>query len=85
MLGKVSLLILLPLLALALPVKVDAQATNCLQGYVWREASSQDFVCVTPQSRALTKQENTLALSRREPGPRNGLYYAKPRYLARSG
>lgn len=38
----------------------------CLSGYVWREAGANDAVCVTPESRALSAQENAVAASRRD-------------------
>jgi hypothetical protein len=40
---------------------------QCIQGYVWREASAQDFVCVPVQTRTETRQENALAAERRSP------------------
>ena len=36
----------------------------CASGYVWREARSSDHVCVTPESRALVRQENSKARQR---------------------
>lgn len=42
-----------------------AQAPKCADGKVWREAGPKDFVCVTPQSRALVRKENALAQERR--------------------
>jgi hypothetical protein len=39
----------------------------CLQGYVWREARSNDKVCVPPASRSQAASDNQLALARREP------------------
>ena len=41
---------------------------RCLRGYVWREARSEDHVCVTPQSRQRVALENRLAAARRLPG-----------------
>lgn len=41
---------------------------TCINGYVWREASPTDHVCVTPPNRTLTAEENGLADSRRDPG-----------------
>ncbi len=38
---------------------------TCEQGFVWREARADDFVCVTPNIREQTRQENALAPSRR--------------------
>jgi hypothetical protein len=40
---------------------------TCLVGYVWREATSSDLVCVLPDVRTQTKQDNALATSRRSP------------------
>ena len=40
---------------------------TCLPGFVWREAVAGDHVCVTPETRRRTRQDNTLADSRREP------------------
>ncbi|HSX63007.1 MAG TPA: hypothetical protein VLF18_22705 [Tahibacter sp.] len=37
---------------------------TCAQGYVWREASPQDHVCVTPDVRDRTRAENGAAASR---------------------
>jgi hypothetical protein len=36
----------------------------CASGYVWREARPADHVCVTPESRALVRQENSRAQQR---------------------
>jgi hypothetical protein len=36
----------------------------CASGYVWREARPTDHVCVTPESRALVRQENSRAPQR---------------------
>jgi hypothetical protein len=46
-----------------------AQAAGdiCLQGFVWREASSIDHVCVTPQTRTKARADNAAALSRVNP------------------
>jgi hypothetical protein len=40
---------------------------TCLVGFVWREAVANDAVCVTPEVRAQTKQDNALAAARRSP------------------
>jgi hypothetical protein len=42
-------------------------ATICKSGYVWREATPDDGVCVTPTVRNRTRKENFYAKSRREP------------------
>jgi hypothetical protein len=44
-----------------------AAGDTCIQGFVWREASSADHVCVTPQTRAETAADNAAALSRINP------------------
>jgi hypothetical protein len=40
---------------------------TCIQGYVWREGSPTDLVCVPVQTRAETQQENAQAAQRRSP------------------
>jgi hypothetical protein len=40
-------------------------ASPCNPGFVWREATPQDFACVTPDTRALTSRQNADAASRR--------------------
>jgi hypothetical protein len=45
------------------PPVAPSQAT-CAQGYVWREASSADFVCVTPDARAQAAYDNSQASAR---------------------
>lgn len=42
-------------------------AALCSQGFVWRDAKEGDGVCVTPQTRAQAKYDNSQAESRREP------------------
>jgi hypothetical protein len=37
---------------------------TCLSGYVWREARPSDLVCVTPETRAQTKYDNSQAKNR---------------------
>jgi hypothetical protein len=39
--------------------------SSCLSGYVWREASPTDHVCVSPDIRAQSMNDNALAASRR--------------------
>ncbi|TXH68254.1 MAG: hypothetical protein E6Q83_14280 [Thiothrix sp.] len=40
---------------------------TCKSGYVWREAHTTDYVCVTPAVRAQTKADNQQANNRRSP------------------
>jgi hypothetical protein len=40
-------------------------ADTCITGYVWREATADDRVCVTPAVRDQTARDNSLAASRR--------------------
>src|SRR3954470_20407526 len=39
-------------------------ATRCLPGYVWRAASASDRVCVTPETRDRTREENAASPAR---------------------
>ena len=41
---------------------------TCRAGYVWREASPADRVCVTPEARSRTAAENAAAPTRIQPG-----------------
>ena len=43
--------------------------STCLDGYVWRQATPRDHVCVTPEVRAQTARDNALAPSRRSATP----------------
>ncbi len=52
---------------LALSTGAVADGDFCIQGYVWRQACSDDWVCVVPQTRSDTATENSLAASRRMP------------------
>jgi hypothetical protein len=65
MLGAVGLASQAPVSAL--PFGPD----TCAQGFVWREAIPSDHVCVTPDVRSRTAQENATAVDRRDP---NGAY-----------
>jgi hypothetical protein len=38
---------------------------TCLDGFVWRQATPRDHVCVTPEVRAQTARDNALARTRR--------------------
>lgn len=53
------------------PPNVPGAAAPCKPGFVWRVARSTDYVCVTPDSRALVAQENATAATRWDP---NGPY-----------
>jgi hypothetical protein len=58
-------------MGLASQATVAANSDTCNQGYVWREASPADHVCVAPAVRSQTTQENSSAGQRRDP---NGPY-----------
>lgn len=45
----------------------SAAHDRCKQGFVWREATNRDHVCVTPATRQNTAADNRLAASRRSP------------------
>jgi hypothetical protein len=54
----------------AMPAYADDFAygpDTCRTGYVWREASPFDHVCVRPASRATAARENAVAFSRIDP------------------
>ena len=51
-----------------------ARHDKCIAGYVWREATPDDHVCVSVQTHEQTLQDNMLAGSRRD--PRGGPYGA---------
>jgi hypothetical protein len=51
-----------------LPQVVYAFSATCLEGYVWRQAFPNDYVCVTPQVQAQAANDNRLAAARRQPG-----------------
>ena len=40
---------------------------TCKEGYVWRQASQSDFVCVTGETRAQAQDDNSQADARRNP------------------
>ena len=40
---------------------------TCVSGFVWREASANDHVCVTPPVREQTRSDNAQAAARRSP------------------
>lgn len=44
-----------------------APVATCKPGYVWRVARPEDLVCVTPEARDRTAQENATAASRVDP------------------
>lgn len=47
----------------------DHGPLTCLDGYVWRQATPQDHVCVTPEVRAHTASDNAQAASRSSATP----------------
>ena len=55
------------LLLVTVLIPAYLMAQECKQGYVWREARSGDRVCVTPEVRARTSEDNRQAASRRSP------------------
>lgn len=53
--------------AVAGPNDLPYGPDTCIQGFVWREANPSDHVCVTPNVRTRTAQENAQAAADREP------------------
>lgn len=56
---------------------------TCISGFVWREASWMDLVCVPPASRDRAAQENQLAASRRAGAGAYGPDTCKPGFVWR--
>ena len=56
-----------PLLNLVTAQQCPYGANTCQNGYVWRQAVSDDYVCVTPETRSQVVQDNSLASSRVNP------------------
>jgi hypothetical protein len=62
----------------------DHGPLTCLDGYVWRQATPRDHVCVTPAARAETARDNALAASRRSATPATfGPDLCTPGYVSR--
>ena len=62
----------------------DSGPDTCLEGFVWREATSQDHVCVTPATREQTVFDNGQAAARRSPtGGASGADTCLPGYVWR--
>ena len=57
---------------------------TCVSGYVWREANPSDHVCVTPDVRTRTAQENAAAASRVDPAGAYGPNSCKQGYVWRN-
>ncbi|HEY1617708.1 MAG TPA: hypothetical protein VGG25_08825 [Streptosporangiaceae bacterium] len=56
----------------------------CLQGYVWRQAYSGDYVCVTPATRSQAAADNAAAVSRvQQGGGAYGQYTCQQGYVWR--
>jgi hypothetical protein len=50
------------------PSSDSVRADLCRQGYVWRRATADDHVCVTPKTRDAVADDNATADERRRPG-----------------
>lgn len=62
--------------------QAQAQA-RCLQGYVWREATQNDYVCVTPQTRQQAWNDNARQDARRAGSGPYGYETCKQGYVWR--
>lgn len=58
-------------------------ADTCKQGFVWREATKNDHVCVTPATRTEAANDNQAAASRRAGGGASGPDTCKPGFVWR--
>ena len=56
---------------------------TCRNGYVWREASPLDHVCVLPSARTRAAQENAMAFSRIDPAGAYGPFTCIAGYVWR--
>lgn len=57
---------------------------TCIKGYVWRDATTNDHVCVTPEVREQARIDNSYADQRRSPtGGAYGPNTCKPGYVWR--
>lgn len=65
------------------PPNVPGAAARCKPGFVWRVARPTDYVCVTPDSRALVAQENSVATTRWDPNGAYGPYTCIAGYVWR--
>jgi hypothetical protein len=60
-----------------------APTDRCQSGYLWREARRDDHVCVAPEVRQRTADENATAASRRDPTGAYGRDTCLPGYVWR--
>lgn len=66
------------------PADKPSGPDTCAQGYVWREAIPSDHVCVTPDVRSRTQQENSAAADLRDPNGAYGSNSCKQGYVWRN-
>ncbi len=66
--GGLALAVTTAPLSVTSPAQAQYGPYTCTPGLVWREAVSGDRVCVTPQWRDKTREENRLGPSRVQPG-----------------
>lgn len=64
----VPMALVMVLLAAPAGAQDAARPDTCVSGFVWREAFPGDHVCVTPEVRAQTAEDNRVAPQRRAPG-----------------
>lgn len=60
-------LVAIDFVSLAKPTLSQTPPNTCIQGYVWREAFPNDHVCVTPEVRSQTADDNSQAAARIDP------------------
>ena len=65
--GLVLLLLSIDLFQIRVKATGNYGPYTCLQGWVWRQAVPNDYVCVTVEIRSQTAQDNALAPSRVNP------------------
>jgi hypothetical protein len=63
---------------------LPASSDTCISGYVWREATLGDRVCVTAATKSQTAYDNSQAAARRDPNSATGCiagYVAREAYF----
>ena len=80
---KLSLLFLASLFGLSLDTPSALAQARCMQGYVWREATANDNVCVTPQTRRKAWADNAQQDARRAGSGPYGYETCKQGYVWR--
>jgi hypothetical protein len=80
---RLSLLLFALLVAVTVATPYAFAQAKCAQGYVWREAAPNDYVCVTPQARQQAWADNARQDARRAGSGPYGYETCKQGYVWR--